>query len=519
MVAFMRCVLAVSALAIIYLDPTEPARFVELTYASLAVYCLWSFALFLGANAAWGAAPSRWSHWIDVGCATYLIALTEGTNSIFFFLFMFAILVASFSRGFREGVAVTVAATALFLLAGVLSAAGSSDVELNRALIRPVYMLALGGMMAFWGGREIALRRRLLLLRELSRPWRPEMGVERALGANLERLREFFGARQCLLVLERPPGTWKAHVAMRDARRGAHFPSEIDEASAQMLLALPEAALTYERGRREPALAGGEQLANILEAEHFASVPYSQRDGTRGRLYVMPESRRAMPATELEFLVQVTEAIAQLAENVQFTEQLRTKAAEQERFRISLDIHDMTVQPYIGLKLALDALYREAAPANPLAHRVAELVEMANMTIRDLRGYAVGLRENVPFSEAGLAGAIQEQAMRMRRFYAVEVDVRIEPELRLAAHVAAEIFRIVSEGLSNVLRHTPARRAFVRLSRSARGVHLAIGNEIEASACDFVPRSISARVRSLGGAARVDHGPGPYTVVNVEIPA
>ena len=41
MLVLMRCVLAFTALAIIWLDPAEPTRLVELTYSSLAVYCLY----------------------------------------------------------------------------------------------------------------------------------------------------------------------------------------------------------------------------------------------------------------------------------------------------------------------------------------------------------------------------------------------------------------------------------------------------------------------------------------------
>jgi hypothetical protein len=49
--------------------------------------------------------------------------------------------------------------------------------------------------------------------------------------------------------------------------------------------------------------------------------------------------------------------------------------------------------------------------------------------------------------------------------------------MQVGAQVAAEAFRIISEGLSNVLRHTAARRAFVRLHSRDGWLQLAIGNE------------------------------------------
>ncbi len=214
-------------------------------------------------------------------------------------------------------------------------------------------------------------------------------------------------------------------------------------------------------------------------------------------------------------------AIAQAIENTQLTDELVLKAAEHERFRISLDIHDTTVQPYIGLKLGLDALHREAGEHNPLSRRIGELLEMASMTIRDLRGYATALREKAPMSGNALMSAVREQAERFNRFYGVEVDVQSDPDMQVGAQVAAEAFRIISEGLSNVLRHTAARRAFVRLHSRDGWLQVAIGNESANPAGaprSFIPRSISERATSLGGTSFVENSEDGHTIVHVSIP-
>jgi len=136
MVALMRCVLTLSGLAIIWIDPTEPARYVGLTYASLVVYCLWSMGLFISAGRF--QAVHRYAPWIDVVCAAYLVALSQGTNSVFFFIFLFAIMVASFSRGAWLGAAAGLLAMALAL--GRRAARWAV-----AALCGGVLVLALGG--------------------------------------------------------------------------------------------------------------------------------------------------------------------------------------------------------------------------------------------------------------------------------------------------------------------------------------------------------------------------------------
>src|SRR5215208_6885214 len=87
MIAAMRLVLASSALLIIHLDPSEPDRYVPITYAALILYTLYSAALYIITMRQGRAAQSieRWSHWADVGWYLMLIALSSGTSSIFYF--------------------------------------------------------------------------------------------------------------------------------------------------------------------------------------------------------------------------------------------------------------------------------------------------------------------------------------------------------------------------------------------------------------------------------------------------
>jgi signal transduction histidine kinase len=535
MVSLMRCVLALSGLAIIWIDPTEPERLVEVTYFSLVVYAAWSIALFLGAERS--AQLNRWAPWIDVLCAAYLVALSQGTSSIFFFIFLFAILVASFSRGYREGMWITTASTALFVIVGFLFAPSGAEFELNRYLIRTVYLFALGWMIAFWGGRELSLKRRLTILQEIGSQWNPRLGVDRTIFLNLERVLDFFDAAECILVLRRPtnPPTYYTYTASNRKSPRTSVPSEISEGAASVLLSLPDTLATaYPPNPPRPADplfrpaphvdhgAAKEdfaRLGNLFDTERFVTAPYRQRDGTVGRLFAIPrdESHRI----DVDFLTQLVSAIAQAIENTQLTDELVLKAAEHERFRISLDIHDTTVQPYIGLKLGLDALHREAGDSNPLSRRIGELLEMATMTIRDLRGYATALREKAPMSGQALLSAVHEQAERFNRFYGVEVDVQSDADMQVGAQVAAEAFRIISEGLSNVLRHTSARRAFVRLHTREGWLQLAIGNESAhagGTPRSFIPRSISERAVSLGGTSFVENSEDGHTIVHVSIP-
>ena len=541
MIALTRCMLAFSALAIIWIDPSEPKRLVELTYASLAVYCIYSAVLAVISYRSDWPAPKRALHWVDILFYAYLVGLTEGTSSIFFYFFLFAILVASFAWGFRESLAVTLASFALFTTVGLTFAPTGDEFELNRTLIRAVYLFVFGYMIAYWGGYEALLKRRLKLLREINSLWHPRFGVAHAVGTNLDRLLAFFGGTSCVLVLRRPtapPGCLMYTASLQKPEQST-IPSQITAGAAEALLRLPETVAAYyhdpavswlQRFRGHAAYdvrtlkragdfpAECEALANLLDAQAFITAPYAQSDGTTGRIFVVAGDI-GFTRADVEFLTQAMSAFATVVDNMHLTEELISQASKQERLAISRDLHDSTIQPYIGLKLALDALQRDAGAGGPVAPRIAELVEMAGMTIRDLRTYAASLKERAPMPGEFLVAAVRKQSERLGQFYGIDVEVKSDISAHLDGRISAEAFQIISEGLSNILRHTSAKAAYVSILCENSNLLLKIANEARGgSSGDFTPRSIRERAQALGGAAFVERGADGYTVVHVTIP-
>src|ERR1044072_7334823 len=81
-----------------------------------------------------------------------------------------------------------------------------------------------------------------------------------------------------------------------------------------------------------------------------------------------------------------------MIDNTLLVDRLASQAADYERQRLSRDIHDSAIQPYIGLKLGLDALRRRAADSDPVARDLAELADRTDYVINDLRTFVGGLR-------------------------------------------------------------------------------------------------------------------------------
>lgn len=539
MVCRMRLVLALSALLIIYIDPSEPNRMVAVTYAALVLYSLYSGVLYLLSTRRAGLLTWRALHWVDTGWYLLLVALSSGTSSIFFFFFFFSILVASFQRGFAEGLRVTIVSAVLFTVIGFAAAPTGPGFELNRFLLRPIYLLVLGYMIAYWGGFEIELKRRLALLKEVNQLSNPRFGVGHTVSTIMKRVRAFYDADSCLLVLA---DSARARFRLtRVGRQGdteeAHD-EEVPAGLARQFLALPEyLAVVYNAGGRGARLRGKEYYARdlltgvgtdegreacvpvaaLLDADSFVSVPLLYGGQAAGRAYVAG-CRGDFHQPDVGFLLQIIEHVIPVLNNIRLLDRLASSAAEQERQKIARDIHDSVIQPYIGLQYKLAAIRNKlASGGGDVAADLEQLFDVTSGEITGLRRYVRGLKEEGVHRD-DLLSAVRRYVAQFQDNYGIAVRVESETDININDRLAAEFIQMVHEGLSNVRKHTESASAAVVFECRSGKMFLRIENVNPAGvASPFVPRSISERAENLGGHARVDTA-GDRTAVTIEIP-
>ena len=543
MIGLVRLVLALAALGIIFIDPTEPDKNVELTYGALVLYAIYSAAVYLLSLRRDRRGPRRLAHWVDVAFYVVLVSLSSGTNSVFFLSFFFAIIVASFRFGFPEGVRVTVASAVLFSVIGYATAPHGDPFEINRFLLRPVYLLTLGYMTAYWGGGEIKLKRQSSLLRGVTRLSNPRFDVGYTIGSMLLKLRVFYDADHCLIVLADPrDNAYRLFRLRREQTAEAVQAELVPEPLARLLLTLPEdcavvyggksrlrslldsgyyAADASGRGDCEEGLekASG-LLAETLGTESFISVPLHYRERTIGRLYVSAPPG-LFDGEDIAYLMQVGEQIMPVIHNIRLLERLASNSAEQERQRLARDIHDSVIQPYLGLQYKLAAIRNKAAEGRELNEDIERLFEMTVDEVAGLRGFVRGLKDGEGRAD-NFVSAVQRFAAQFAQNYDMDVKVESKGDFRVNDRLAAELIRIVHEGLSNVRKHSSAAASKITLERADRSLRISIENDDprpdDAPRATFTPRSIHERAEELGGHVRVERTADARTLVRVEIP-
>jgi signal transduction histidine kinase len=486
--------------------------------------------------------------WLDLLWYLPLIAFTSNTNSIFYYFFFFSIIVASFSWGLNDGLRLTLASAATYTIVGLVTAPGGQPIDMNRLLLAPIGLLIFGYIIARWGGYHTQLKNRLKLLRDVTVFSNPRFGIDRTIKAILESVRDFYDAEACLLVIPGKPGDEESYQLYRVVR-GVHPsrsapPAIGHEAAAQFLSPSLEYAVIYRKERTSQTRlfdvntrvfseseSSGDKLAGMLDAKRYLSIPVYYRHQAVGRLYII-DGPTQVDSPDMEFMLQLMDHVTPVMENIRLIDNLASDAAEQERQRIAHDIHDSVIQPYLGLQFGLSALDQKLeAGQTGIRGNVQELLELTNHELAELRRFVWGLRANEERPDV-LLPAIERYAERFSLVTGIKVEVEAYGKVKVNDRLAAELFQIVAEGLSNVRRHAFCRDARVEISCKETSLLLQIKNsrprsganpEVErADGSDgnrsFRPRSIAERAASLGGDTHVFVDEKDYTVVSVGIP-
>lgn len=483
-------------------------------------------------HAAW--LDSRWWHWLDVAWGLAVVAASGAATSDFYVLLMFPALLAAFRWGAGEAVAVALAATSAWLLLALTDgSAGGHGLQLAQ---RAVLLLSVGYMAAFWGALQSLQRKRLVLFGELNAMPDPRLGHQQLPAAVLERLREFYGADNCLAAIAPDEDAAQVYLAKELATEADPLLRPGD-----LLLSLPAQCTVIRNasgwwsrllgpsvhieGTQRPeqlAVVHGslEGLAQFLGAGSWISVPLEARGTAIGRLYLSAR-HRTFGDSDIALLQQAMQKVVPVLEAYRLFDEMALEAADRERKRISLDLHDSALQPYLGLKLGLESLRRKVGPDNPLAKDVDDLCAMTRDSIAELRGYVGVLNHQLAKSAASLREGLRIQVERFRGFYGIEVEVNYLSEMNLNDTLTTEILHMISESLSNIGRHTTSRRVTINLSSRDELLVTQIINQGgggETMWRSFTPVSLSRRAERLGGHVRVARQPNGGTAVMVTIP-
>jgi signal transduction histidine kinase len=211
------------------------------------------------------------------------------------------------------------------------------------------------------------------------------------------------------------------------------------------------------------------------------------------------------------------EVSAQLAE-VHASRARLVSLTDDERRRVERDLHDGAQQRLVTVALGLRLARRQLGPdGDPevaaLLSATAEGVDAAMVELRELaRGIHPAL-----LTEEGLVAALTDLADRAP--LPVTLTAPLVP--RLPAAVEATVYFVVSEALTNALKHASADRVDVRLQLTGQRLRVDVVDDGVGGASITTASGLHGlrdRVRALGGELHVQSEPGAGTTVVAELP-
>jgi len=221
------------------------------------------------------------------------------------------------------------------------------------------------------------------------------------------------------------------------------------------------------------------------------------------------------------------ETIRKSRERLRNLSQRLQSLLEEERTRISREIHDELGQALTAMKLDL-SLIRRSLVSDGLAEqseKVHEIERTVTRIIRTVRKISTEMRPGI-LDELGVAAAIEWMAKDFQNRTGIGCKVTIQAMDRISDTVrATTIFRIVQEALTNIMRHAAASQVNVSLEKKDdslivevrdNGIGIMEGRIIDSKSLGLI--GIRERVLLLGGKAEISGKPGEGTLVKVILP-
>ncbi len=217
-------------------------------------------------------------------------------------------------------------------------------------------------------------------------------------------------------------------------------------------------------------------------------------------------------------LTLVSEQAARL-EADRMSREVENLATELERTRIAQEIHDSLGHTLTSLNIQLEVARKFSDRDQKRSHDALELAkQLASQSLTDVRTAIQSIRH----PDFDLKESVNSLAKQMQASQTLEVKVEIG-DTNINSTVSYQLFRIIQECLTNVMKHANASVVNVVLKQEGKKIELVVsdngkGLTNQGNSKGFGIRGMQERVESLHGTVEIQSAPGKGTSLQVSIP-
>jgi signal transduction histidine kinase len=199
-------------------------------------------------------------------------------------------------------------------------------------------------------------------------------------------------------------------------------------------------------------------------------------------------------------------------------------AQEEERKRISRELHDGTGQGLMVLRLYLAMLASESQTPESLL-KIQEALKLLDNTVEDLRRI-IGRLSPRTLEELGLLAAIRKEARDLSRNSGMKAQLNLSPDLGpIDPEIEIAIFRSLQEALHNIAKHSQARNFTVHLTKADGSICLLVEDDgvgfsrkRNSGGRTFGVLGMRERISVLGGKVQIHSAKGKGTQIKISLP-
>jgi len=567
--ATARVFLAISALAAIYMDPTQLGH-APVAYGLLGLYLIHGVLVMTLLRRRQESTPAfrLLVHSADIIWPAFISIFAEGPRSPFFLFFFFVLAASAYRWGLWETLSTAAAEVALlwiesFLLLHVWAIRQDSlpwhilaglrvnlnEFEPKRLFMLSVYLLVMGLLLGYLAEQQKHLRAEKAAVTRMLAKVRVDAGLTGTLKQISQEIVTRYGATRLVIAAEeihshrmfqgelRNAGGTLSDFEWLDSRPRDEkiyledFPGEVCYAASEDQH-WSVTALDAE-GDQEPS-PQTEPFVQLKQRQSFKSlltISFMFGGEWRGRVFVFEPSWKGDTQEELRSLLDLLRQVGPAVYNVYLMHRLRRRAGAAERARFARELHDGAVQSLIAVEMQVDVLKRQAESTPQVVSgelgRIQGLLREEVLKLREL----MQQMKSIDVDSRRFLNVVNDTVERFERETGISARFVTDiDKLEMPDRVCRELLRIVQEGLVNVRKHSRARHALVRLGSNPTqwtltmeddGKGFSFSGRLSQDELDQMgkgPTIIKERVRLIAGALTVESSPGTGTRLEVKVP-